>query len=349
MATNRRIVKTAFMAFALVIMLAIGLSGCAGESSSDEKIPVKVLILPAFEVEQMSGDFPGEAQFYYETYLQDGEEYSIEGAEGDGKLYYKDGVALCLLGEGKVSAALTTSAVLADPRFDFKDAYILVTGCAGSSAGYGTMGDVFVITSCVDYDLGHHADPREMTGDSETTWYHDTEFDPFAKVELDPELTGKVYEMVKDVKVETTDQTRKYLQKQFPDEDWAERQPQVLKGTSVTGDNFWKGEYDHENALLMVETYGCPDPYAVTEMENIGAARAAEQAGMLDRLIILRDSVNMDVFPPGMTPEKLWGSKTDDTLASEDSEESFDIFATARENNFKVGKIIIDAILDGTF
>jgi hypothetical protein len=50
-----------------------------------------------------------------------------------------------------------------------------------------------------------------------------------------------------------------------------------------------------------------------------------------------------------MTPEKLWGSKTNDTLASEDSEESFAIFATARANNFKVGKIIIDAILDGTF
>ena len=67
---------------------------------------------------------------------------------------------------------------------------------------------------------------------------------------------------------------------------------------------------------------------------------------MLDRLIILRDSVNMDVFAPGVTPEKLWGSKSDDELASDDSDESFDIFATAMENNFKVGRIIIEAILN---
>lgn len=31
---------------------------------SAEKIPVKVLILPKFEVDEMSGDFPGEAQLY---------------------------------------------------------------------------------------------------------------------------------------------------------------------------------------------------------------------------------------------------------------------------------------------
>ena len=53
------------------------------------------------------------------------------------RLYVKDGVALYMLGMGKVNAALSTRAVLSDERFDFSQACIISTGCAGSAAGYG--------------------------------------------------------------------------------------------------------------------------------------------------------------------------------------------------------------------
>ena len=69
---------------------------------------------------------------------------------------------------------------------------------------------------------------------------------------------------------------------------------------------------------------------------------------MLDRMIIIRDSVNMDVFMNGATPESLWDPNFDHTLASESSVEAADIFATAMENNFKVGSVVVNAILDGT-
>ena len=335
--------------FILAVLLLAAFAGCAAKKADSDTLPVKVLILPAFEVNKMMGDFPGEAQYYYEDYLQGSEEYEIEAASGDATLYYKDGVALCLLGEGKVCAALNTAAVLSDERFDFSDAYILLTGCAGSAHGYGILGDVYVITASVDYDLGHHADLREMEGDGKTTWFHDEEYDANAVVRLNQDLTDRVYDLVKDTELETTDLTERLLQSEYPEEAWANRDPQVLRGTSVTGDNFWKGEHDHNNALLMTETYDCPDPYAVTDMEDIAVCHAVDRFGMLDRLIILRDSVNMDVFTLGATPEKLWGTGVDDVLASEKSEESFDIFPTAMKNNHKVGKIIIDAILNGEF
>ena len=47
---------------------------------SAEKIPVKVLILPKFEVDEMSGDFPGEAQLYFEHYLDGAEENEVANA-----------------------------------------------------------------------------------------------------------------------------------------------------------------------------------------------------------------------------------------------------------------------------
>ncbi len=338
----------AAMTALILLNIPACLSGCSLQKT-EQKIPVKVLILPAFEVDEMEGDFPGEAQYYYEGYLAGGEEYTVRGCVDDTKMYLKDGVALCLLGEGKVSAALNTGAILSDGRFDFSDAYFLVTGCAGGAKGYSVMGDVSVITAVADYDLGHHADPREQVSKGDTTWYHDEEYDENSVVSLDPALTDRVFELAKDVRLETTGQTAAYLETMYPGEVWAQRQPRVLKGTAVTGDNFWKGAYDHQNALLITETYGCPDPYAVTDMEDIAVGLALKKAGMLDRLIILRDSVNMDVFGRGSSPESLWGGDADDELASESSEESIDIFAVAMKNNYTVGKIVIDAILQDAF
>jgi hypothetical protein len=78
--------------------------------------------------------------------------------------------------------------------------------------------------------------------------------------------------LVKDVKPETTENTKQHMKNAFPGEEWAEREPMVLRGTSATGDNYWKGMYDHKNAVLLAETYGCPDPYAVTEMEDVAVS-----------------------------------------------------------------------------
>ncbi len=215
--------------------------------------------------------------------------------------------------------------------------------------GYGVMGDVCVISAAVDFDLGHHADPREMSDGTETTWFHDESFDGSAVIRLDQGLTDRVYSLIRDIPLQTTDRTVSFLRKEYPGEAWADRPPQVIRGTSVTGDNFWKGRYDHQNALLITGTYGCPDPYAVTEMEDIAVGQAVKRFGMLDRLIILRTGVNMDVFPHGVTPEMLWGPASDDSLASESSMESVDIFETAMRNCFSAGKVLIDAVLDGTF
>ena len=73
---------------------------------------MKVLLLPKFEIEKMSGDFPGEAQYYYEQYLMGAEEYDIPYSSG--KLYFRDGVAMCVLGMGKINAALSTMAILSE-------------------------------------------------------------------------------------------------------------------------------------------------------------------------------------------------------------------------------------------
>lgn len=325
-------------------------AGAKADAISTEAIPVKVLILPKFEFGEMKGDFPGEAQYYYERYLDEGESYKIRGDSEDNPLYYKDGVALFLPGMGKVNSALSTAAVLSDERFDFSDAYILSTGCADSAMGSTVMGDMFVISTAVDYDLGHHADIRDMENQTAETWFRDESFDDVAVIRLNPELTDKVWELVKNLPMETTEKTRNFMSATFDGAAWAIRDPKVMRGTTVTGDNYWKGEYDHANALKMIQAYECPDPYVTTEMEEIGVCAAARRMGMLDRLIVLRVSVNMDVFMNGATPERLWEEQYSFSSGDEEGHpEAADIFETAMKNNFTVGSAVIETILAGNW
>ena len=346
MSKSRKIQKT-IIVFAAILSMLIILSGCSSQVK-EQRIPVQVLILPKFELDELAGDFPGEAQYFYEEYLAGGDVYDIDGGSDSNKLYYKNGVAMCVLGQGKVNAALNTAAVLSDERFDFSDAYIMAVGCGGVAEGCGILGDVFVITAAADFDLGHRADPREMSDKEGTTWFHDESYDDIAVVRLDQGLSDRVFERVEDVQLETTENTMRFLGREYSGEAWAERQPRVLRGTSVTSDSYWKGKWDHQNAVLITETYACRDPFAITEMEDIAVAQTVKSFGLLERLIILRVGVNMDVFPTGVTPEMLWGAESNDYVASEDSMESVDIFETAMQNCFVTGKVLIDAILGGT-
>lgn len=315
--------------------------------TEQQAVPIKILLLPKFENGEMTGDFPGEAQLFYEHYCKGGAQYTIDGGFPGHKLYVKDGIALYVTGCGKVNAVLSLCAVLNDKRFDFSDTLFMSIGCAGSCYETTVMGDVFVITAAVDYDLGHHADARELTGNRRETWFHNPIYDSTARSILHRPLTDKVYDLVKDTPLQTTPKTQALMAAVCRQTGRALRQPQVLQGTTVSGDNYWKGRYDHDNAVLMTNVYNTPHPYMCAEMEDVAIAAALGRIGKLHRLIILRASVNLDIFTDGMTPETLWGTQAGAAFDSDDGAESADIFATAMRNHFCVGKKIIDAVLHG--
>ena len=335
---------------AVLAVLLVSLGPCAGLAESAARVPVKVLLLPKFEIGQLTGDLYGEAQHYYDAYLKGGDRYEFPDDPELDALYVKDGVALGIVGIGKVTSALSVMRIITDPRFDFSSAYVISTGCAGSSVETTVMGDVIIVTAAVDYDMGHHIDGRQLADREAVAWFADRDFLDTACVRLDPDLITRVYELVKDIPLETTEETRRCMSEAFKGAEWAVRSPRVQKGTTVTSDNYWKGVQGRNKALKMVKTYGCPDPYALTEMEDAAVGTALKRLGMLDRYIIVRVSVNMDEFMNNATPESLWGddphSQTH-SLTNEGNAEAVDIFATAMENNFRVGRKIVDAILAG--
>lgn len=306
---------------------------------------VNVLIIPHFEIGELTGDAPGEAQYFYEKYLLASTEYKTkEGAS----LYYnpENKVAMCIPGYGKVNTAIVETAVLSDERFDYSNAYVVSPGCAGGATGLTIFGDVVLETAICDFDLGHSIDSKELSNVNSPTWFHDVSFDTMDKKVLNEDLVAKAYEITKDVKLETTSIAKACLERNFGGENWINREPKVLKGTAVTSDNYWKGLTAHQKALDIVSYYKCEDPYAISEMEDVVTAAVCERFGLLDRLVIIRGSVNVDVFIDGNTPEKLW----DESFVWIDSvhdenEETLDIFAPAIRNIFAVGEKIIDAML----
>lgn len=314
-----------------------------------DKIKIKALLLPKFEVGALAGDFPGEAQEYYEAYFKQAQTYDIKGGLPGHKLYVnKDGLAMYITGMGKLNSGLSAFSILMDPRFDFSKAYVLSIGCAGSAIEYTTMGDVVIGSAVVNYDMGHHVDVRELKNkEQRVAWYPDKDFYKEGYKKLNPELVQKTYGLVQNVKLKTTPITRRVMAKNFAKANWAVRDPKVLRGTIVTGDNYWKGLHDHNKTMAQCQTYGAPDPFAITEMEDFAIAAACERMQMLDRYLAIRVSVNTDVFMNGASPETLWDDTFIEKIKRSDSGETADIFATAMKNHFAVGKVLIENIIKG--
>ena len=350
MKQKRKNVFIKSMVFLCVLILAsISLLCACGQK--EEKTKVRVLIVPKFEIGEMSGDSAGEAQLFYEHYCEGCEEIKIPNSTPTSQFYFNkdNGVGLLVTGSGKAAACMSLMSLLSWEAYDFSDTRIVSVGCGGASTGSYIFGDVILVTAACDYELGHHTDSSELENpDASYTWFPLDTLKDYSIEPLNAELYDKVYPLISDCPLRTTDTTKRVLAANYPDEAWADREPVVAKGTAVTGDSYWKGSQHHKNAEYIAEYYGCPDKYAVTEMEEIGIMNAAECFGLKDQVISLRVIVNMDTFLKGEDPESLWLEETDyGSKVTEENSETVDIFGPGMETLFDTGKIVIDAILAG--
>lgn len=315
----------------------------------NSKIRMKTLIVTHFEVGEMTGDFPGEAQFFYEHYCAGGHEYKTAGGVA---LFTdrEDETGLCVTGSGKVATALCLSSLFSDERFDFSDTLILGAGCAGGSYEFCVPGDVCVVYDAVDFDLGHSAGLSDFGAgaeEDETGWFRDFSYDENAHKKLNAALADSIFCLLKESTFtpQTTEQTAKTAARNgLP-----ARKPEIIRGTAVTGDNFWKGRFLHSRAVKIAESYGAAYPYAVCEMEDAAMAVTASRFGLLDNLAVIRVCVNTDIFTDGETPYTLWreNSGFNSGVENGDTSETSDLFPVAMESLFAAGKIICEANAKG--
>ena len=91
--------------FTCIVFLAslLMLSACGKKA---EKTKVRVLIIPKFEIGEMSGDASGEAQLFYEHYCAGCKEIKIPNSTPTSQFYFnsENGVGLLVTDSGKSAA-----------------------------------------------------------------------------------------------------------------------------------------------------------------------------------------------------------------------------------------------------
>src|SRR4029453_16465376 len=164
---------------------------------------------------------------------------------------------------GKVNSSSSMQAILLNPRFDFSQAYYVISGVAGTPPSRGTIGDVGWGTWLVDYDLGHRWAPEENKP-GEPTFMPRKGYEAYRVFPLNPTLVGWAMQLSADTPLKDSESARKYRLR-YPDAS-ARRAPSVRTGTHMTGDTFFHGPGMSKQAQYIAKLYGADD-YTITEME----------------------------------------------------------------------------------
>ena len=170
-------------------------------------VKVKVFVAAMFEIGQNTGDRAGEFQHWYERYWKGSAPMAVPGALQP--VYCNaDGVCGAVLGMGKVNSSSSMQAILLNPKFDFAQAYYVISGVAGTPPQRGTIGDVSWGTWLVDYDLGHRWAPEENKA-GEPTFMPRKGYEEYRRFKLNPDLVGWAMKLSADTPLKDSDGARK--------------------------------------------------------------------------------------------------------------------------------------------
>lgn len=211
-------------------------------------IPVKVVVIAAFEIGEDTGDKPGEFQHWVERYPLT-ETVNIPGVERPARLS-RDGVLGITTGMfGRARGSM--AALLADPRFDFSKSYFLMAGIAGVDPRTGSIGSAAWSDWVVDGDPIYEIDDREITPGWPWGLYAFNASGPTEKGSgdgasgmawrLDPGLTQWAFQLTRDIPL--PDGPPLAAERAgFKGEVAAQTAPHVFVGASLATVRFWHGK-----------------------------------------------------------------------------------------------------------
>jgi len=231
-----------------LIVLIMALLAPSVALAQARPIPIKVVVLTAFEVGADTGDAPGEFQHWAERYPLT-ERLKVPGVERPVRLS-KDGVMGVVTGMfGRSRTAL--AALLLDPRFDFSKTYWVMAGIAGVDAQAGSIGSAAWSDWVVDGDPLYEIDDREI--DKGWPWglYAFHASGPAEKGSgegasgmawrLDPGLTRWAFQLTRDTPLPDTPQLAA-ARVGYEGEPASQKPPSVFVGASLGTVRFWHGE-----------------------------------------------------------------------------------------------------------
>ncbi|MDC0069680.1 purine nucleoside permease [Gammaproteobacteria bacterium] len=281
-------------------------------------IPIKVVVVSMFEYGEITGDRPGEFQFWAER-LPLEQSLPFPAGEFDLRLN-EDGVLGICTGGGIANATASVMALGMDDRFDLSNAYWLVAGIAGADPEDLSLGSAAWAKFVIDGDLLVQIDAREIPADwpygivplgsdkpakeqsdLSTGWTVDT-----IEFALNDSLVNWAYRTTKDVEIPETGGLAKF-RAQFRDNPNAMKSPFVTIGDSLSSSTYWHGHHLNDWANDWVKLYSSQQGnFMTSNMEDSGTMTALYRLARINkvdanRVMVLRTASNFTVPPPGKT------------------------------------------------
>lgn len=316
--------------------------------AAEEPIPVKVVALAMYEIGEVTGDRPGELQFWVEREdLSNVYDFPLGQTE---IRMSDDGLMVALTGGGVTHAATTITALGMDPRFDFSDTYWIVAGIAGADPNEASLGTAAWAKWVVDGDLLYELDAREIPED----WpygmiplggYEPNQLDTGWTVDniafkLNDGLVNWAYDLTKDMAVEQTEAMKEFSS-MFTNYPNAMTKPKVIIGDALSSSTYFHGEKltQWANDWMKLHTDGEAE-FVMSNMEDSGtltALRRLGDAGYVDydRILILRTASNFCLQPEGKTAT--WSATADYP----------DGGVPALEAAYKLGSTVAHSLIEG--
>lgn len=307
-------------------------------------IPIKVVVIAAFEIGAETGDVPGEFQHWVERYPLT-ETLKIPGIERPARLS-KDGVLAITTGMfGRARGSM--AALLSDPRFDLSRSYFLMAGIAGVDPKVGSIGSAAWSDWVVDADPLYEIDDRETIAGWPWGLYAFMSDGPGKKGsgedasgmawKLDPGLTRWAYQLTRDVAL--PDGPKLAAERAgYKDEPAAQKPPHVFVGASLATVRFWHGKRrtDWARDWVRVQTDGA-GVLTMTDGEDqavLDTLHLFAKDGRVDarRVLVLRTASNY-TWPGAGKPMRI-------EFADGGSEAAF-------EAAYRVGSPVVKALVAG--
>ncbi len=310
-----------------------------------QKLSFKVITITMFEIGEIYGDEPGEAQLWYE---RDSLVNKVDIPGSYSPLYYnKNGQGLIMTGMGVSNAAATIMALGLNSKIDLTDTYFIIAGVAGTSPKVCTIGSAVWSHWVVSADLCHAIDGREIPDDWDYSRFRIGCNEPWCETEwssgsevfrLDSTLTQAAYILTKDVDLFDTDEAQE-IRDRFSEHSIARHKPKVTVGDNIAGNTFFFGEMTSNWADWWMNKWtNGKGTYYTTNMEDSGTLTAFRRLAddnliSFNRIMVLRTTSDFDQQYPGKT-------------TVESMKDIWSVYPIAIENAYRVGSVVAHEIIN---
>jgi purine nucleoside permease len=293
------------------------------EKYTDERIPIRVVVVTAFEPGKDEGDIPGELQNWVERLPLP---TVLPFPQGNRHLRYnsKKQVLGVVAGEGPSRMASSITALANDPRFDCRRAYWILVGVAGVDPNVSTVASAAWARYVVDGDLAYEIDAREIPPNWQTGYVpfgrgvpNQSPTPPAAsesgtnQFTLNSGLADWAYQHSLSHVTLADDEKLQALRAQYVGFPNAQHPPTIIEGDVIAAATYWLGGLLNTWAEKWVDYWTSHKGVFTMSAEEDSAYMEAltflSRVNKVDlrRVMILRSGSDFTVPPPGKTAAEL--------------------------------------------